>query len=380
MKNFSLYIHIPFCKTKCHYCDFTSFKCNETTMDTYVNSLIRELSLYKEKLKNHSISTIFIGGGTPSSIDAKYIEKILNFVYENYNIDSLKEVSIETNPGTLDKYKVKKYKAMGINRVSLGVQSLNDDMLKSIGRSHKAEDVYRSLSLLREEGFKNLNADLMFSLPGQTMDDIEYTLSEIIKMDFEHISLYSLIIEENTPFGVLYKQGKIQPISEDLDRNMYHRSIEILKSAGYDHYEISNFAKDNKECLHNLAYWTIKPYLGVGLSSHSNMFSKRFFNYSDRDRYNESLRGNVLPIEGEEFIGRETLIGEYMIMGLRLIKGVDKDDYKDSFNEDIHSRYGHIIKKHKDNGLIKENDNHIALTQKGLDLSNIVELDFFNLN
>lgn len=380
MKDFSLYIHIPFCKTKCHYCDFTSFKCSDSTMGPYVNNLIRELGLYKEKLRDYSIKTIFIGGGTPSTIDARYIEKILQFIYENYNIDSLEEVSIETNPGTLDKYKVKKYKEIGINRVSLGVQSLNNDILKSIGRSHKVEDVYTSLSLLREEGFNNINVDLMFSLPGQTMDDIEYSLWEMIKLQVEHISLYSLIIEDDTPLGILYKEGKLETINEDLDRKMYHRSIEILKDAGYNHYEISNFSKENKECLHNLAYWTIKPYLGVGLSSHSNIFSKRFFNYSDLKTYNECLTRNLLPVEGKEFIDKETLIGEYMIMGLRLIKGIDKEDYKDRFSQDIHTRYDHIIEKHKNNGLIKETDTHIALTQKGLDLANIVEADFFNIN
>lgn len=380
MKNFSLYIHIPFCKSKCHYCDFTSFRCNHKTMDDYVKSLIKELSLYKEKLMDYSIRTIFIGGGTPSVIDAKYIEEILEYVYENYNIENLEEVSIETNPGTLDKYKVKKYKTMGINRVSLGVQSTNDQILKSIGRSHNTKDFYNSLHLLRNEGFKNINADLIFSLPGQTMKDMMFTLSVIKRLELEHISLYSLIIEEDTPLGRLYNRGVVEPIDEEVDRKIYHKSIDILKNSGYEHYEISNFAKDNKRCLHNLAYWQIQPYLGIGLSSHSNLFSKRFFNYSDLKTYNECLRNNTLPIEGVETIDKDTLIGEYMIMGLRLIEGIDIQEYKDRFSEDIHNRYGDVISKHKHNGLIKEIDSHIALTQRGLDLANIVEVDFYNIS
>lgn len=380
MKNFGLYIHIPFCMSKCHYCDFTSFRCNEETIDNYTNNLIIELSLYKEKLMDYSIETIFIGGGTPSSIDSSYIGKILKYVYENFDITNLKEVSIEANPGTLDHFKVKEYKAMGIDRVSLGVQSLNDDILKSIGRIHDSKDFYNSLNILRQFGFNNINTDLMFSLPGQTIEDIEFTLHEIIKFDIEHISLYSLIIEEDTILGKLYNKGLVQSIDEDLDRKIYHRSKDILKSSGYEHYEISNFAKNNKKCTHNLAYWKIKPYLGVGISSHSNMFSKRFYNFSNFKSYNNCITSNTLPIEGEELIDKDTLIAEYMIMGLRLIEGINIQEYQDRFSENIYDRYGDIISKHKKNGLLKDIDSHIILTEKGLDLANIVEVDFYNID
>lgn len=380
MKHFSLYIHIPFCIRKCHYCDFTSFRCNKETIDNYINNLIKELSLYKEKLIDYSIKTVFIGGGTPSSVDAIYIEKILEYVYENFNIDVLEEVSIEANPGTLDLYKVKKYKSLGINRVSLGVQSLDNRILKCIGRIHNARDFYNSLNLLKNEGFNNINVDLMFSLPGQTMDDLEYTLSEIIRLDIEHISLYSLIIEDDTTLGRLYNKGLVEPIDENLDRKMYHRAIEILKNAGYDHYEISNFAKRHQKCSHNLAYWKIQPYLGVGVSSHSNLFSKRFYNYSNFKTYNDSLRKDTLPIDGEEVIDKDTLIGEYMIMGFRLIDGIDVKEYRNRFSEDIYNRYGDVISKHKKGGLINEINSHIALTKKGLDLANIVEIDFYNIS
>lgn len=380
MKAFSLYIHIPFCKSKCHYCDFTSFLCNNETMSKYIKNLMVELSIYKERLKEYRISTIFIGGGTPSTIDAKYIEEILNYIYDNYNTDLLEEISIEINPGTIDEYKVKKYKKLGINRISLGVQSINDKILKSIGRSHNVQDVYSSIDILKNQGFNNINADLIFSLPGQTIEDIEYSLREIIRLELEHISLYSLIIEDDTPLGRLYNRGLVEYIDEDLDREIYHKSIEILKNAGYEHYEVSNFAKNNKKCLHNLAYWRIQPYLGVGLSSHSNLFSERFYNYSDMSKYNESLSTGNLPLEGRELIDKETEIGEYMIMGLRLIQGVNIREYQERFSEDIYSRYGQVISKHKANELLRDSDGHLSLTKKGLDLANLVEVDFFNIS
>ena len=379
MKNFSLYIHIPFCESKCHYCDFTSFACNNSTKETYIDNLLRELSIYRDKVIDYSIKTIFIGGGTPSAIDAKYIERILEYIYDSFNINNNAEVSIEVNPGTIDKYKAKKYKSSGINRISLGVQSLNDYTLKSIGRIHNSQDFYNSLKILRNEGFNNINADLIFSLPGQTIEDIEFTLSEIIRLQLEHISLYSLIIEDETPLGRLYNRGLIESIDDKLDREMYHRSIEILRDAGYKHYEISNFAKDNKESQHNLAYWKIKPYLGVGISSHSNLFSKRFFNYSEIETYNNCLSRNTLPIEGEEIIDKEILISEYMIMGLRLIGGIDIEDYSNRFSEDIYHRYGEVITKHSQSGLLSVSDSKIALTRKGVDLANIVEVDFYNI-
>lgn len=380
MKYFSLYIHIPFCVRKCHYCDFTSFRCNFETIENYVDNLIVELSLYKDRLADYYIRTIFIGGGTPSSIDARHVERILKYVYENYRVDRLEEVSIEANPGTLDRFKVKKYKEIGVNRVSIGAQSLNNRMLKSIGRIHDVEDFHNSINLLRSEGFNNINVDLMFSLPGQTLEDLEYTLSEVIKLKVEHISLYSLIIEDNTALGKLYNRGLIEEVDEDLDREMYHRAIEILKKAGFQHYEVSNFSKKNYECKHNLAYWTIQPYLGVGVSSHSNLFSKRFYNYSDLKTYNEYINKNRLPVEDEEFIEKNTLIGEYMIMGLRLIEGINKEDYRNRFSEDINTRYLEVIKKNKEAGLLIETDTNISLTKRGLDLANIVEADFYNIN
>ncbi|WFA09535.1 radical SAM family heme chaperone HemW [Tissierella sp. Yu-01] len=376
MKTFSLYIHIPFCERKCYYCDFTSFAKNDEVIDEYVININKEISLYKERLCDYKLETIFIGGGTPSSIEPVYIEKILENVYDTFDVQYLNEITIEANPGTLNSKKVKSYKNIGINRVSLGLQTLNNSMLKSIGRIHTANDFIESFFMLRNEGFANINVDLMLGLPGQKQDDLKATLNEIIRLNLEHISLYSLIIEEGTLINKWYKKGLLYLPDEDLERHMYHDSIRFLKEYGYEHYEISNFAKPGYECKHNLTYWKIKPYLGIGLNSHSNLAGKRFWNHSKFADYNNRLKNNLLPIEGEEIIDKNMEIAEFCIMGLRLINGINKLEYKNRFGEDIKYRYDKIINKHVHNGLIKEDYNHIRLTSKGLDLSNMVEVDF----
>lgn len=371
-----LYIHIPYCEKKCHYCDFTSFPKKDKNIDLYIDNLIKELDIYKCKLTNYTIDTIFIGGGTPTSIDELYIKKVLDYVFENFNIDNLKEITLEANPGTLSIYKIKQYQSFGINRISLGVQSSKDNLLKSIGRIHNWEECESTIKLLKKVGFENINVDLMFGLPGQTLEDLENTLEKIVTLDIPHISFYSLIIEDGTLINKWYKKGLIDLPNEDLERLMYKTIVEYLKSKGYKHYEISNFAKEGFECKHNLKYWKVKPYLGVGLSSHSNLFNKRFWNYSSFETYQLSLIDNNLPIAGEEIIEPAMEIAEFCILGLRLIDGINKDEYLKRFGEDINVRYTKIIEKHIKNGLIFENSESIKLTGKGLDLSNIVEVDF----
>lgn len=376
MKNLSLYIHIPYCERKCYYCDFTSFPKKNKDIDLYFENLIKELSLYKDKISNYSIDTIFIGGGTPSSIDENYIKKVLDYINENFNTSKLKEVTIEANPGTLSIYKLNQYMSMGINRISLGVQSSNNNLLKSIGRIHTWEDFLTSFKIAKKVGFENINVDLMFGLPGQTLEDIESTLNEIISLEIPHISFYSLILEEDTLMNKWFNKGLLELPDEDLERQMYNYIVKTLKNNNYTHYEISNFAKAGYECEHNLSYWKVKPYLGVGISSHSNLFNKRFWNYSNMSSYNNALNNDNLPIKGEEKIDLDMEIAEYCIMGLRLISGINKDEYKDRFNEDINDRYYKVIQKHLENGLISEDSETIKLTTKGLDLANLVEVDF----
>lgn len=378
MKDLALYIHIPFCEKKCYYCDFTSFPEMTSEISQYIDYLIKELSLYKEKIGDkYNISSIFIGGGTPSSINENYIEQILNYVFLNYNTKEDIEVSIEVNPGSVSLEKAKKYKAIGINRVSIGLQSLNDDLLKSIGRIHNAEDFYKSYKILKDVGFDNINIDLMFALPDQSLKDLLLTLEQVVKLDISHISLYSLILEEGTKFYKMHEMGKLNMPSEEEDRDMYHKSVQFLKSNGYEHYEISNFSKRNSKCKQNMTYWKVNPYIGLGINSHSNLDNKRFSNVSDFKNYYFKLEKNEFPLHEIEDIANEMEIVEYIILGLRLIEGIDKDEFKRRFKEDIDHLYREQILKNIKNGLLVECENHIKLTDLGLDLSNQVELDFF---
>jgi len=337
--------------------------------------LIIELDLYKDRIKDYSIKTIFIGGGTPSCINPRDINRILEFIYKNFNTSDLVEVTIEANPGTLDKEKVQIYMESGINRVSMGMQTLDDTLLKSIGRIHNTKDFYKSYEILRNGDMKNINVDLIFGLPNQSIDQVISSLKKVVELGVEHISYYGLILEENTKFHKLYSEGKISLPDENIERMMYHKATEYLTNHGYKHYEISNYALPTYECKHNLVYWEVKPYLGLGLSSHSNMRGKRFFNTSNIDIYIDKLNMSKLPMEGEEIIDKDTEMEEFCILGIRKIEGLSKIEFRDRFGIEIEKIYGDIINKHVDNGLILNNHN-IRLTKKGLDLSNLVEVDF----
>ncbi len=376
MKDLSIYIHIPFCISKCSYCDFLSFTCKDEKIDSYIDALLIELELYKEEIIDYQIRTIFIGGGTPSSIDESHISRVLDYIMKNYNVEKLEEVSIESNPGTLTKEKVKVYKNSGINRISMGVQSLNNRILKDIGRTHTKEDFYNSLDITRGLGIDNINVDLMFGLPGQNLSQALYSLERVIQLGVKHISYYGLILEEGTDMFYRHLRGEIDFPSEKDERDMYHNIVRILKENAYDHYEISNFSKAGYSCKHNLRYWDLKPYLGIGLNSHSNMEGKRFSNTLDIDEYIYKLENKNFPVIDIIDISKNIEIEEFCIMGLRKTSGIDKIDFKNRFSFNIEDIYNTMIKKHVKNGLIKNSDKSISLTAKGLDLSNLVEIVF----
>lgn len=376
MEAVGIYIHIPFCNKKCYYCDFTSFSGKDDKIEDYIYYLIEELKIYKRIIKNRRIKSIFIGGGTPSSIDAKYIGRILEFINNNFNIEALEEVTIEVNPGTLDRKKVSIYRKVGINRISMGVQTFNEETLRKIGRIHDRRQVYNSYDLLREGGFENINLDFIFGLPDETIVDVKRNLDIIEKLKPSHISYYGLILEEDTHLYNLYKRGDLNIPSDKEEREMYYLIKERLNSMGYKHYEISNFSIEGKECKHNLLYWDIKEYIGLGLSSHSFLKGKRYWNRDNFKSYFSDLAGKELPVEGEETISLPIEISEFAIMGLRLIKGIDKREFKKRFHEHISYYYGDVIRKHIKNGLLEDEDDFIRLTSKGLDLSNKVEVDF----
>lgn len=376
MRDISIYIHIPFCESKCFYCDFTSFSGKQDIVKDYMESLIRELSLYKEKLVSYGVRTIFFGGGTPSSIDPKYIRDVLNYIYDNFNTHHDMEISIELNPGTVTMEKLRIYKEAGINRISMGLQTLNDDILKKLGRVHTKNDFLDSYSMIKAIGFENINIDLIFNLPNQTVVEGLKDIETLVDLGVRHISYYSLIIEPGTQIYKWYEEGRLKLLDEDSERELYHKVVTYLKERGYNHYEISNFALKGYECKHNMVYWNINPYIGVGLSSHSNIDHKRFYNTSILNTYIQSLKKGMLPIEDEEIINKEVEIAEFCIFGLRLVEGIHKKGFKERFKTDISIIYKEIIEKHKKNGLLYEDEDYLKLTNRGLDLANIVELDF----
>ncbi|MGO1370026.1 radical SAM family heme chaperone HemW [Senegalia sp. (in: firmicutes)] len=375
MKDAALYIHIPFCVKKCDYCDFTSFSYDDKKIDEYISLLLKEIDMYGEKVKKYKFKTLFFGGGTPSLIDEKYIKLIMDKLHEKFNLD-LEEVTIESNPKTLNENKLLAYKKMGINRISIGVQSIDDDILKDIGRIHDFNDFLNTYQMIKKSGISNINTDIMFNLPNQSVENVLETLNKMIKLNVPHISFYSLGIEEGTLFHKRYSEGKLDISDEDKEREMYHRGIELLESNDRLQYEISNFSKEDYECKHNLYYWQLKPYLGLGISAHSNMFSKRFGNTKNYIEYKESISNDKFAIYYSEDIDKETEMSEYIILGLRLNKGISKKDFKEKYNIDLEERHKEALVRNEKNNLIKNENDRIYLTKKGFDLSNIVFSEF----
>ena len=376
MEKAGLYIHIPFCERKCYYCDFTSVLGNKDIMDRYEEYLIREILLASSIYGSLNIGTVFIGGGTPSVIHENSIGRIMNTIRGCFTLDSDAEVTIEINPGTLTVDKAKSYRESGINRASVGIQSMDDGILKRIGRIHNELQVKDTVKSLRLAGFENINGDLMFGLPHQSLKDFMETLEKTMLLDLEHISMYGLILEEDTLLYNWYNRGLVTMPTEDEERDMYHTGIDFLESKGFRQYEISNLSREGFECRHNLGYWRLNPYIGLGLSSHSSMGGKRHWNYSSFGKYFKKLDDGDLPIEGEEIITNDLLEAEYLILGIRLKEGISIEDYEKRFKPSFMDKYGEVIHKHEISGLIEFIDGRIKLTRKGMDLSNQVEIDF----
>ncbi|HHW30210.1 MAG TPA: oxygen-independent coproporphyrinogen III oxidase [Clostridiaceae bacterium] len=370
-----IYIHLPFCRSKCNYCDFNSYPDKDNLIPAYFKAVEMELDSYGNKLKHHRINTIFIGGGTPSYVNEKYIIQLLNTCRRNFNISSNAEITIESNPGTLCRDKVKAYRQSGINRLSIGLQAWQDRILKKLGRTHTLEDYLNNFSLAREEGFDNISTDLIFAIPGQTLEEWCETLENVVAMGPEHISCYSLQIEEGTVFGRLFSEGGLTPVDDEYDREMYYRAKEILRNAGYEHYEISNFAKPGYQCKHNLIYWQTAQYLGVGAGAHSYIEGKRFNNVYSPEKYINLIQTGKSTVENVINIDREEAMSEYMILGLRLIEGISGRDFENKFGVGLWEAFGVPLEKLLRKGLIvidPEKGNNVRLTEKGLDLANQV--------
>lgn len=392
-----LYLHIPFCIKKCSYCDFLSFGgIPEEEQAAYFRALNREIALngliYGKK---YYVDTIFIGGGTPTLAEARLIMVMLDCIKDSFAISPDVEFSMESNPGTLTRHKLDAYHRGGINRLSIGAQSLDNRLLRGLGRIHTAEEFLDGYRLARDCGFENINIDLMFAIPGQTMEIWSKTLKEAKALDPEHISFYSLQIEEDTPFWFMARNGTIHEADEELDREMYHYAVDKLESWGFRHYEISNGAKDGFPCRHNLKYWSMEEYLGLGLGAHSFLEGTRFSNKTDLNEYISTGglfddRGYAaagtggLQMEGEEspFIAqrhrntREDNISEYLFTGLRKIQGIELLDFKEKFGEELEAIHGEVLKKSLENGLMEITGGRLRFTNRGLDISNTVLKEF----
>ena len=363
----SLYIHIPFCVRKCLYCDFPSFSGMDGMFEDYVRRLCREMGEAAPSFQGIGVKSVFFGGGTPSILPPALMGRIMDKIMSAYDVNSDAEISMEANPGTLDAAKLREYKSMYFNRLSMGLQAWQDRLLERLGRIHRGGEFEDNFLQARDSGFKNINVDLMFSLPGQTMDDWQETLEKVMRLDPEHISAYSLIIEEGTPFFDMYDKGQITETDENTDRRMYYLAKEMLSDKGFRQYEISNFAKEGFECRHNITYWRTEEYRGFGLGAHSYVDGTRFHNSADMKEYMDG--GGRLDMEK---LTPEEMQEEFMFMGLRMNEGISREEFLKRFKTDITSVYGQEISELISEGLLTENNGRISLTDRGVDVSNQV--------
>ena len=368
-----IYIHIPFCVKKCYYCDFVSFTNQNANIKKYIQAILKELEQYD--LNKYNITTIYIGGGTPSAISSAYIVNILEKIKEKLENNNTEwkdiEITIEVNPRTVTKEKLQDYKSVGINRLSIGLQTTNDNLLKIIGRIHTYEEFLETYKLAEEVGFKNINVDLMIGLPSQTIQDLKDSLNKVIKLEPKHISTYSLILEENTVLEKLVESGKLILPDEDMERQMYWYVKNTLELNGYNHYEISNFAKEGFESKHNLNCWEQKQYIGLGLAASSYINNERYSNVGDMKKY---LNGSGKIIEERQSI--EDTEKEYMLLGLRKINGVNISKFKEKFACNPLFLFREELNKLVMDKLIAVDTNNIKLTNKGLDFANLVWEEF----
>lgn len=362
--SFELYIHIPFCVRKCAYCDFLSAPRSEEAKASYTKALLREIEAVKTEKRE--VSSIFVGGGTPSALSPSLMGDIFEKIHESFSVAQDAEITIEANPGTLSKEKLFLYKNAGINRLSLGLQSPEEAELKSLGRIHTYEEFLESFSLAREAGFQNINVDLMCALPDQTYEGWIRNLRTVAALHPEHISAYSLIIEEGTPFA----KRKLNLPDEDTEYRMYEDTAGILAEYGYEQYEISNYAKKGLACRHNIGYWTRKEYLGLGLGAASLWGNQRFSNTSDFSAYLKESGSPETIRENREILSLEDEMSEFMFLGLRMTEGVSKAEFLESFGTPIESVYGKVLDKYKNMGLLEEKEGRIFLTRAGIHVSN----------
>lgn len=367
----ALYIHVPFCKQKCFYCDFPSYAGMEKYMDEYVNSLSEEI----RRLDKVNIYSIFVGGGTPTYLSLRHWEKIADAL-EYIHVPKQIEFTVEGNPGTFNMEVLKLLKFIGVNRLSIGLQAWQKTLLKKLGRIHNVEQFISAYDMARSVGFDNINVDIMFGIPDQTMTDWKETLKNLVNVQPEHISCYSLIVEEGTPFFRWYEKDALKLPDEEVERNMYTYARNYLNSHDYSQYEISNYGKNGKYCKHNLVYWNMKPYIGCGASAHSFINGKRMSNTSNIKEYISKIKNNEEPYSEIHINTWKDNVEEFMFLGLRKIKGISTEEFNIRFGENINNVFGSTLKKYMDKGLILIDNDRIYLSPHGIEISNSILCEF----
>ena len=364
----SVYIHIPFCATKCYYCAFNTYAFHKEQAKAYLTALRTEMELYASDTE--PLQTIFIGGGTPSILSANALARLFTDIQQHFRITPDAEISVECNPGTVDTEKLSVMRDNGVNRLSFGLQAMQDETLKQLGRIHTVAEFLESYHLAREHRFENINIDLIFALPNQAMEVWHHTLNEVISLDPEHISAYNLVMEETTPFYEQWQAGELHLPTEDTEADMFQYTIETLTAHGYTHYEICNFAKPNREARHNLVYWNNQPCIGLGAGASGYVNGIRYSNIRGIVPYINKLSKRNKPIANTERLTGHAEKAETLMLALRKREGLSLEDYRNRFAEEIEVAFGSILKKWMDLGLLERTATHLRLTSRGRFLAN----------
>ncbi len=372
MKSIGLYIHIPFCRQKCLYCDFPSYAGLEDMQEPYTAALCREIAGKGGLFANSVVDTVYVGGGTPTMLPARIIARILECVYTSFIMATDAEVSVEANPGTVDKRKIAVLKDCGVNRISFGIQTFSDKLLKIIGRIHSAQDAREAVTASQEAGMDNINIDLMYGLPGQSLKEFRQDIEQAAALGVQHISAYGLKIEENTPFAELNKDGRLTLPDEGVEESMYDLAASLLPSLGFKRYEISNYSWPGRECRHNLKYWHYQPYIGVGAAAHSFADGERWANIEDVGLYIEAAATGQSTVGFHEKSDCLTAMAEYIFLALRTVKGVNYNDFFRQFNENFNDRHGAKAIELVRRGLLVDGKDGIRLTERGMKYGNTV--------
>ena len=373
-----LYIHIPFCQKKCHYCDFLTFIGHDEMIEKYVKYLNKEIEMYRDN--DYILDTIYIGGGTPSYLEDELMTSILDKVKKIFTIDDKCEITIEMNPESVTEKKIQSYLKSGINRFSMGVQSFDDEVLKIMGRIHNRKTVIEKLDIMKKMGCQNISIDMMMANPKQDIEILKKDLEIASSLDINHISYYSLILKEHTHFEMWFNEGKINLYDPKEERDMYHLVTNTLKEKGFNQYEISSFSKPGFESVHNQKYWNLKNYLGVGMGASANINLVRTTNTRSFDEYFESIDNGEIPIVEREELNTEMREKEYLMLNLRMLKGFEISDINSKFNIDFMKKYKDIVEKHSKNGILEISENSVKFTEYGIDNGNMLFRDLYSLN